>query len=156
MLYAVSISIRKLASLIGNIVAIFPLATFCPLHFRCVEKNKKENLEYYNKKYEKRINISDKVKHEILWWINNIDTAYHHIIKTNLDIITYTDACLSGKGITDGNNSSRELWKMDEVAHINILELKAIEIDIRPYCKNRDLKHVTVMCDNTATITYNS
>ena len=30
---------------------------------------------------------------------------------------------------------------MDEFAHIDFLELKAIEIDIRAYCKNRNLEH---------------
>ena len=37
-----------------------------------------------------------------------------------------------------------------ELEHINVLELKAIEIRIYTYCKN----YVRVMCDNVTTIRY--
>ena len=66
MLYAVIIYIRKLTSLIGNIVAIFRVVTFGPLHYRYLQRNKKEDLVYYNNKYEKMMIISGKAKHEIL------------------------------------------------------------------------------------------
>ena len=55
----------------------------------------------------------------------------HHINSIpNLDITIHTDVSLTGWGITNGINPSRGLSYKTEHDHINVLELKAIEIFI--------------------------
>ena len=55
----------------------------------------------------------------------------HHINSIpNLDITIHTDVSLTGWGITNGINPSRGLSHKTEHDHINVLELKAIEIFI--------------------------
>ena len=49
---------------------------------------------------------------------------------------------------------SRDLWHKAEIDHINVLELKAIEIGIYKYSKNKISSHVRVMCDNVTAIAY--
>ena len=96
----------------------------------------------------------DKAKTEIQWWINNTDNSCHHINIPNPDITIYTDASLTGLGITDVIFPPRGLWHMAELEHINVLELKAIEIGIYTYCKNKDFLHVRVICDNVTATSY--
>ena len=88
------------------------------------------------------------------WWINNIDNPCHHINIPNPDITVYTDASLTGWGVTDGISPSREPWHKAEFEHNNVLELKAIKIGIYIYCKNKDFLHVSIMCDNLTAISY--
>ena len=49
---------------------------------------------------------------------------------------------------------SRGLWYRAELEHINILELKAIQLEIYTCCKNKDFLHVSVVCDNVTAISY--
>ena len=41
------ISLRKLARILGNIVASFPAVSYGPLHYRCLEKEKVTGLKYH-------------------------------------------------------------------------------------------------------------
>ena len=61
---------------------------------------------------------------------------------------------MTGRGITDGRSPSGGKWGVNEVAHINVLELKAIKIGVTTYCKNNEFSHVRVMSDNTTSISY--
>ena len=72
----------------------------------------------------------------------------------NPEITIHTDISLTGWGITNGISPSRGLWYKAELDHINVLELKAIEIGIYTYCKNKTFLHVRVMCDNVTAIAY--
>ena len=146
------ISLRKLARILGNIVASFPAVTYGTLHYRNLKREKITGLKHHKDNFEGKIRLSAKVKAEIQWWINNIDNSCHHVNITNPDIILYTDASLTGCGITDGISPSSGLWHKAELEHINVLELKEIEIGIYTYCKNKDFLHVRVMCDNVTDI----
>ena len=143
-----------LTDCLGNIVANFPVVTYGPLHYRHLEREKITGLKYHEGNFEGKIRLSAKAKAEIQWWINNNDNSCHHINISNPDITIYTDASLTGWGITDGISPSRGLWHKAELEHLNVLELKAIEIGIYKYCKNKYFLHVSVMCDNVTAISY--
>lgn len=66
----------------------------------------------------------------------------------------HADTSLTGWAITDRVSPSRGLWHKSEIDHINILELKAFEIDIYTYYKNKLFSHTRVMCDNATDISY--
>ena len=148
------ISLRELARILGNIIASFPAVTYGPLHYRHLEREKITGLKYHRGNFEGKIRLSAKAKAEIQWWINKIDNSCHHINIPNPDITIYTDASLTGWGITDGISPSSGLWHKAELEHINVLGLKAIGIGIYTYCKNKDFLHVRVMCDNVTAIIY--
>ena len=153
-LYKYKISLRELARILENIVANFPVVTYGPLHYRHLEREKITGLKYHEGNFEGKIRLSAKAKAEIQWWINNNDNSCQHINIFNPDMTIYTDASLTGRGITDGISSSRGLWHKAELEHLNVLELKAIEIGIYKYCKNKYFLHVSVMCDNVTAISY--
>ena len=101
-------------------------------------------LKYHNSNFEGKIRLSAKGKAEIQWWINNMNKSCHHISITNPDITTYTNASLTGWGITDDISSSRGLWYKTKFEHINVLELKTIKIEIYTYCKK--ISYMSVLC----------
>ena len=148
------ISARELARILGDIVPSFPVVTYGPLHYRHLEREKIKGLKYHKGNFEEKIRLSAKAKAEIQRWINNIDDSCHHTNILNLDTTIYTDASLTGWGITDGISPTRGLWHKAELERINVLELKAIEVGIYTYCKNKDFLHVRVMCDNVTAISY--
>ena len=41
------ISLRKLAGILGNIVASFPPVSYGPLHYKCLEREKVTGLKYH-------------------------------------------------------------------------------------------------------------
>ena len=156
-LHSQQVSIRELARILGNIVASFPAVTFGPLHYRHLERDKIRVLKYHKGNFVEKISLSAKAVSEIHWWINNIDNSCHHINSIPIpDITINTDASLTGWGITNGITPSRGLWHKTELDHINVLELKAIEIGIYTYCKNKSILDVRVMCDSVTAIAYNN
>ena len=148
------ISLRELAKIIGNMVASFPAVTYGPLHYRNLEKEKIRGLKQNRGNFDCKIVLSHNAVADINWWINNIDNSCHQITKPNPDLTIYTDASLTGWGITDGKSPSRGLWHSSEIDNINVLELKAIEIGIITYYKKRCFRHIRIMCDNITAISY--
>jgi len=148
------ISIRKLSSLIGNIVASFPGVEFGPLYYRNLENDKIFALKTHKFDFDKLTKLSYKSTNELHWWINNIDESFSNISKPDPDLIVYTDASLTGWGITNEIISSRGFWHSSEIKHINVLELKAIYIAIKTYHVKNKIKHMKIMCDNTTAISY--
>ena len=149
-LHSHQISIRKLARILGNIVANFPAVTFGPFHYRHLERDEISGLKYHKGNFEGKISLFAKAVAEMHWWISNIDNSCHHIIYIpNPDITIHTDASLTGLRITSGISPSRGLWHKTELEHINVLELKAIEIGIFTYCKNKNFLHVSYVTCNS-------
>lgn len=148
------ITIRMLASVIGNFVASFPAVPLGPFFYRKLEQQKIDGLKFNKGNFDANIKLNEKSKEEICWWKNNIFQSYARIDIPNPDITIYTDASHIGWGITDGITPSGGRWDENEKAHINVLELKAIQIGILTYCKNRIFKHARIMSDNTTAITY--
>ena len=42
----------------------------------------------------------------------------------------------------------------NEITHINVLELKAIQFGVLTYCKDKNFKHVRIMSGSTTAISY--
>ena len=66
----------------------------------------------------------------------------------------HADTSLTGWAITDRVSPSRGLWHKSEIDHINILELKAFEIGIYTYCRNKQFSNIRVIYDNITVMSY--
>ena len=60
-------------------------------------------------------------------------SSLQHIYMPSTDITIYTDSNTLEWDITDGNNPSVGRWKVNEISQMNVLELKAIFIEVRTY-----------------------
>ena len=120
------ITLRTLASVIGNFVASFPAVPLGPFFYRNLEKQKILGLKLHNGKFDANITLNVESKKEIYWWINNIFESFAPLNIPDPDITIYTDASLTGWGIADGNVPSGGRCDESEITHINVLKLKPI------------------------------
>ena len=100
------ITLRTLASVIGNFVASFPAVPLGPFFYRNLEKQKILGLKLHNSKFDANITLNVESKKKIYWWINSIFESFAPLNIPDPDITIYTDASLTGWGITDDKTLS--------------------------------------------------
>ena len=71
-----------------------------------MKKQKILELKLHNGKLEANITLHVETKKEIYWWINNIFESFAPLNIPDPDITIYTDASLTGWGITDDKTLS--------------------------------------------------
>ena len=145
-------SIQELAKIIGNLVAVEPGNRFAPIYYKRLEILKNKWLKQAKGDYKQIFQTNDILREELNWWINNVDKHPRpiEIAKISLDI--YTDASLSGYGMTCEGNKTGGLWNFEEKKlHINILEIMSVKIALLTFCKNMTSKHIRIFTDNTVT-----
>ena len=86
------------------------------------------------------------------WWMNNTDHACDHIFIHHPEIGVYINPSLTGRGIMDTSQPLTVLWHKPEVDHINVVELKAIEINGCTQCSNKHYSQIRVMYDDMTVI----
>ena len=122
--------------------------------YRNLEKQKILGLKLHNGKFDANITLNVESKKEIYWWINNIFESFAPLNIPDPDITTYTDASLTGWATTDSKTPSGGRWNENKITQINVLELKAIQVGVLTYCKDKNFKHLRTMSDNTTAIVY--
>lgn len=151
----VIIPIRSLASLIGNFTAAFPAIPFGKFYYRNLERLKTTALKKAKGNFDAKVKLTSICINELEWWLDNVYTSSRFIKIPDIDMTIFTDASDLGWGITNGSSSSGGRWSIEEKdKHINIRELKAVEIGIISYTKNTCPKHIRIMSDNTTAIAY--
>ena len=97
------IIIRDLAKLIEKLVSSFPGVAYHhhygPLFYRDLEMAKTEALKLKRSNYDATMVLSDDMKSELQWWVDNLETATSSISNGNPDIVIDTDASLIGWGL---------------------------------------------------------
>lgn len=106
--------------------------------------------------FDVNMEITDKMKKEILWWSCNIYTQSRVLDRVNPQIILQTDASLSGWGAVLIDNKTGGRWTPDEQKyHINYLELLAILYGLKSFeSQLKCFTHVKILTDNTTAVSY--
>ena len=135
--------IREFASFIGTLTSLFPENQFGPLYYRAMLKFKDKSLKYNKGNINAVIKFSEDTLHEIF-------KVFKPIRYPKFSITIY--ASLEGWDASMGNVSTGGAWLPDEkLMHINVLELKAILLALKPFVKTSH-KHIKIMSDNTTAI----
>ena len=120
-------TIRRLASVIGSVISLFPAIPLGKLHYRALEKDKTVALKKASGNFDKIVEkISVEAIGELNWWLTEIPQARRNIHLPDIDFTIHTDASEIGWGATDGNNPTGGKWIEEKGNHINYLEFKAI------------------------------
>lgn len=134
------------------------LVSACPaLDYSWLYTKKIEALKYLylskNPNYNQTIYLSEEIKEDLIWWLNNIDTGYSKI-KSNLFVLEiFSDASLTGWGAYCNGEESHGLWTTDEMnLHINELELKAALFGLKIFTKKLTQCEILLRIDNTTAI----
>ena len=96
------------------------------------------------------MHISEGMKLELKWWVDNLAEQKRVIDHGNPDMIVTTDASNSGLGAICKDSRIGGRWNESESTnHINYLELLAVSHGLKSFCKFSKNLHVQIKSDNT-------
>lgn len=148
-------SIREVARVIGLLVAAIPAVELGKLHYRNLEAGKIAALKQAHGNFDRPLIITDDMKLDLAWWLENMDRHHRHIFRSGTDIDLFTDASKLGWGGHLGCQTTSGIWsRTEKELHINILELKAILLAMQAFAHELEGRHIKVFCDNTTAINY--
>ena len=97
--------IRKLASVVGSVISIFPAKSLGKLHYPALEKEKISLLKEKCGNYEAKIlSLNKHAIEDLKWWLGATPNAKNNINTPQADFEINTVASGSGWGATDGSN----------------------------------------------------
>ncbi|WAR20627.1 YI31B-like protein [Mya arenaria] len=147
--------IRDVARILGLLVSSFSAVEFGPLFYRTIECAKIQALQHHAGDYESMMSITESIKNELSWWIQNLSHQNRQIIHGNPDLIITTDASSFGWGAVSENESIGGRWDDTEIQNlINVLELFAASHALKSFCKTKSNIHVQIRSDNSCTVAY--
>ena len=92
-----SLAIRKLASVFGSVVSIFPGIPLGKLHYRALEKEKSSILKEKCGNYEAKIlSLTKHAIKDLKWWLRAIPNAKNNINTLQVDFAINTDVSKTG------------------------------------------------------------
>lgn len=148
-------TIRDVAKVIGILISVFPAVQYGQLHYRQLEREKIENLNNSKGNFDTKMKITDSMKVELKWWLDNIKTQFRIIDQGTPKMVITSDASSLGWGAVCNGAKIGGRWNDDEkVHHINYLELLAVFHALKAFCKNQRSIHIGLRIDNTCAISY--
>ena len=94
---------------------------FGPLHYRSLKRDAIVARKFAKENFDKKINVSQAGKMDILWWINNIEDSFSPIKVPNCSFLLKTDASKSGRNaIFDKETTGRQFARDKSPFHINV------------------------------------
>lgn len=157
LLHKCEVSIRDFAQIIGKFVASEPGVEHAALHLKSLELEKEKQLKKFSGNFDAKFQLSENVKHELHWWIDNVHTTFKPIFRPPPDIELESDSSNYGWGGVSKTDDLKTggFWSYEEQHHhINVLELKAIFLTLKCFCSSRSNVHVRLYSDNTVAVNY--
>jgi hypothetical protein len=150
-----NITVRFLATFIGVIIQTFVAILPGPLHHRTLERQKLCGLGT-NQCFDNVVCLSEQCRQEIQWWLDNVELVNGKLIRQNqISCWLITDASLQGWGAVFEGKTTGGRWTFEEKSsHINYLELMAIFIGLKVFCRDLRNVHIGIQSDNTAAVAY--
>ena len=143
LLHNQSPTIRTVSEMIGLMVASFPGVMYGPLYYRQLEIEKVVALKQNQGNFEASMILSD------------MAIASNTAVRSNCQLIVYSDASLTGWGGVFNSITTGGQWTEDESQnHINYLEILACFLTLKAFCSQIKNCHLKTMIDNTTAVSY--
>lgn len=91
-------TIRNVAKVIGSLLSVFSAIDLGPLHYRALETAKSEAVKASQGNFDAEMSITEEMKSELKWWIDNVDKQCRRISRGTPSITIQTDASHEGWG----------------------------------------------------------
>jgi len=149
------IKIRKIAELIGHLVAASPAVSYSGLYTRQLEFEKSQSLTITGDNYQAFMSLSIEARSDIEWWMRSLPCSKNLIRRDQFDYSIETDASPTGWGARYNDDRAHGFWDSSKSSlHINKLELEAAELGLHSFFKHTRSKSVLLRMDNTTAIAY--
>lgn len=147
-------TVRKLAKLIGKLTATAQAVLVAPLHYRRLQMQKSKGLLQGNQAYEAKVELTSHCKEELRWWISELENCNGKtIMKPQPDLVITSDASKIGWGGECQGQKAQGQWSMAESQlHINVLEMKAAELSVKSFTKDKSQIHCHLRLDNSSCV----
>lgn len=146
--------LRDYAHLIGVLVAACPAVRYGWLYTKQLEREKLLALQNFYS-YDTKIKFSNKVLHDLNWWMNKVKVASCPMGPLEFDIEIFTDASRTGWGAYANEIRASGQWKTHEKCfHINYLELLAAFFGLKCFAYDKSNCTILLRIDNVTAISY--
>ena len=147
-------TIREVAGVVGLMVAYSQALNYGSVHLKHLEMEKSAALARSYGDFDARMNLAHEGREDILWWLDNIKASGKRLKWGKPQETLFTDASNEGWGAHVNGVTAGGRWsEKEKVDHINVLELRAIELELKSLCKGVD-QHIKIMTDNTTALAY--
>ena len=155
MLTVKSVKARKIAHLVGKMVAAKEAINYSMAHLRYLQRALGRAIQG-PEGFEEMVQVPKEACEDLSWWIENLQAQNGRSIQTLApDLIIQTDASLSGWGAVCGGSRTGGLWlEHEKTWHINVLELQAIYLALNCFTKNISNQHILIKSDNVSALSY--
>ena len=149
-------SIREVAGLIGLMVAYSAGVEYGPSHYKQLELDKNRALVENKGNFDRPMKVSPQGVEDIKWWMNTVGSAERKVRLETPVLDLYTDASTEGWGAhNQDQDTAGGRWLPEEVDnHINVLELKAIQLGLESLYSDSQRVHLQVYTDNMTALAY--
>ena len=108
------LTIRNVAELVGQMVARLPGLEDDRLYYRLLDNEKSRALVQSKGNFDAKMGLTELAKQDVVWWIENVQTAYTLISDGNPTIILQSGACTTGWGGIYGHQPAGGNWSDGE------------------------------------------
>lgn len=148
-------TIRFIAKVIGVLVSSLPGVRYGELFYRYLESNKIHALKQSAGNFDESMTLGSEAKIELKWWVDNSLSSYRPVQTPQYSCVITTDASKIGWGAVYDEHSTGGHWTFQEsLAHINILELKAIQFGLSCFLSHLKSTHIRIRTDNSTAVAY--
>lgn len=149
-------TIRSAASILGLMNDMCKAVDYGLSHVKFLEGDKIRSLKFAGAaQFEGRFQLSKLGKRDLNWWLENVAWRSRLIRPVAPLLEITTDASLEGWGAVFQDKKTGGRWGLEEKDfHINVLELKAVELGLKTFFNNKEAVEIKVISDNTTTVAY--
>lgn len=147
--------IRNVAKCLGLLISACPAIKYGVLYTKILERDKYLALDNSKGNFDKCMVLSEEALQDVEWWIRKVEVASNPIRQNRFAVEIFSDASLSGWGISSKGKKSHGWWDTNEKnEHINLLELKAAFYGLKCFAKDLNSVEILLRIDNTTAIAY--
>ena len=152
-----TVSLRCIASILGNFNWAIPTIPFAQSHYRSMQRFYIDESRKTRGDLNKRRVLSAETRADLTWWVENLSSANGKEFFPKIpDLEIESDACLEGWGAVCNGVTTRGPWTSNEASceNINELELLAALYAIQAFVGASSGLSVRIFLDNTTAVCY--
>ncbi|KZS06357.1 Uncharacterized protein APZ42_030220 [Daphnia magna] len=155
-LEAKCVSLRSIASILGNFTWAIPTIPYAQSHYRSMQRFYLNESRRASGNLNTKRALSPEAEADLRWWLSNLEVANGKVFfPKSPDIEICSDASLSGWGAVCNGVATRGPWTVEQLGlHINCLELLGALFALKSFVGASHRLSVKMYLDNSTAVCY--